>query len=110
MSSGKALPRPRMDDARWRKPPFGQAVHPVPSEVVPLTAAKQTPSPQPGHSFPKHVQGIGVSRYRMVVEVALHDRLEPLPRLRHRIMPACAEDLLEFLQLLPHALADRLAP
>jgi hypothetical protein len=46
----------------------------------------------------------------MVVEVALHDRLEPRPGPRHRIVHAPTELLLDFLQLRPHALADRLAP
>jgi hypothetical protein len=40
----------------------------------------------------------------------LNDRLEPLPGLRHRIVHAPTELLLDFLQLRPHALADRLAP
>jgi hypothetical protein len=44
----------------------------------------------------------------MVVEVALHDRPEPLARLRNRIMPTLAELLLEFPQLPPQAFADRL--
>ena len=77
-----------MEDARLRKPPCRQAVHSGPIEMVPLAAAKQTSSPEPGHPFRKHVQAIGVSGYRIVVEVALHDRPEPLPRLRHRIVPA----------------------
>jgi hypothetical protein len=43
----------------------------------------------------------------MVVEVALHDRPEPLPRLRHRFVPAPSELLLNLLQLPPQALGDR---
>jgi len=46
----------------------------------------------------------------VVVEVAVNDRLEPLPGLRHRIVHSPTELLLDFLQLRPHALADRLAP
>jgi len=42
----------------------------------------------------------------VVVEVALHDRLEPLSRLRHRIVHSRAELLLDLLQLGSHALAD----
>src|SRR5208282_5953519 len=43
----------------------------------------------------------------VIVEVALHDRPEPLARLRHRIMPTPLKLLLDFLQLRPQALADR---
>src|SRR6266404_2359394 len=43
----------------------------------------------------------------MVVEVALHDRLEPLARLRHRRVPASSELLLDLLQLPPQTLGDR---
>ena len=46
----------------------------------------------------------------MVVEVTLNDRLEPLTGLRHWIVHSPTELLLNFLQLRPHALADRLAP
>ena len=45
----------------------------------------------------------------MVVEVALHDRPEPLARVRHRIMPTPLELLLQFPQLSPQTLADRFA-
>jgi hypothetical protein len=40
----------------------------------------------------------------------LHDRLEPFPGLRHRIVHSSSELLLNLLQLRPHTLADRLAP
>jgi hypothetical protein len=46
----------------------------------------------------------------MVVEVALHDRLEPLSRLRHRLVPADAELLFDFLQLRSQAFPDGLTP
>jgi hypothetical protein len=45
----------------------------------------------------------------MIVEVALHDRPEPLTGLRHRVMPALSELLLEFPQLPSQPLADRFA-
>ena len=44
----------------------------------------------------------------MVVEVPLDDRPEPLARLRDWIVHAPAEFLLNFLQLGPQALGDRL--
>src|SRR6516164_10266729 len=43
----------------------------------------------------------------MVEVVALHDRLEPLARLRHRYVPTPLELLLDLLQLPPQALGDR---
>jgi hypothetical protein len=42
----------------------------------------------------------------VVVEVAFDDGLEPLSGLRHRIMHALMELLLDCLQLRPHAFAD----
>jgi len=45
----------------------------------------------------------------MVVEVPLDDRPEPLARLQDRIVHAPAELLLNFPQLGPQALGDRLA-
>ena len=51
-----------------------------------------------------------VSRYRVVVEVALYDRLEPLSGLGHGIVHALAELLLNLSQLGSHALSDRGAP
>jgi hypothetical protein len=43
------------------------------------------------------------------VEVALHNRLEPLAGLTHGIVHALADLLLKVAQLRPHAFADRLA-
>src|ERR1700732_2373798 len=62
------------------------------------------------HPLPQHPQAIEVSWYRVVVEVALHDRLEPFAGSRHRVVEASAERLLDLLQLGPHALANRRAP
>lgn len=44
----------------------------------------------------------------MVVEVALHDRLEPLSGLRNWVVRAVSELQLDFLKLGSHPLADRL--
>ena len=73
------------------------------------TASKSTP-PEHKHPIPKHTQTREVSWYRVVVEVALDDRLEPFSSLRHRIVHALAELLLNLSQLGAHALADRGAP
>ncbi len=43
------------------------------------------------------------------IEVALHDRLEPLTRLRHRVVHAAAKLHFDVLQPRPHALTDGLA-
>ena len=77
-------------------------------EAMALAALAQLGSPQPGQPVAKEPQAVEVSRYRVIVEVALHDRPEPLARVRDRIMPALAELLLEFPQLPPQAFADRL--
>ena len=98
-----------MENTRLGKPSVSQLSHPRPGEVVLLAPMDQHAPPEPDHPIAECGQAVDVSRYRVVVEVALHDRPEPLARLRHRIMPARAELLLEFLQLRPQALADRLA-
>jgi hypothetical protein len=99
-----------MNDARLRKPPCSESVHSFPIEAMPLTTAEQTTSPKLNHPFSKHLQAVDVAWYRMVVEVAVHNQLEPLPCLRHRIMHPSAKLLFDLPQLRPHALADRLAP
>ena len=73
------------------------------------TASKSTP-PEHKHPIAEHAQTREVSRYRVVVEVALDDRLEPLSGLGHGIVHALAELLLNLSQLGSHALADRRAP
>jgi hypothetical protein len=55
------------------------------------------------------VEAIGVARYRVIVEVALHNRLEPLPGCGHRFVHALPELLFNFCQLPPQALAYRVA-
>jgi hypothetical protein len=54
------------------------------------------------------MQAVGVSRYRMVVEVALHDRSEPFAGERNRIVQAVTKLLLEFQQFGSHPLPDGL--
>jgi len=50
-----------------------------------------------------------VARYRVVVRIALYDRLEPLPGFRHRFVHSLPELLLDFRQLSPHGLAYRVS-
>ncbi len=59
--------------------------------------------------LPEYAETIEVPRYRIVEEVALHDRLEPLPGVAHGIVHTLTELLLNFLELRPTAFADRLA-
>jgi hypothetical protein len=74
-----------------------------------LAPATQPAPPQCQQSLSEHREAVKVSWYRIVVEVALHDRLEPASRLSYRIMHALLELLLKLPQFGPHALADRFA-
>jgi hypothetical protein len=60
--------------------------------------------------FAKYFHQPPGKQYRVVVEVALHNRLEPLAGLAHRIVHTLTELLLNLPQLRPHAFANRLAP
>ena len=57
------------------------------------TASKRTP-PEHKHPIPKHPQARKVSWHRIVVEVALYDRLEPSAGLGHGIVHALTKLLL----------------
>jgi hypothetical protein len=70
-------------------------------EAAALAASAQLGSPQSDEPIPKGLQAVEVAGYRMIVEVALHDRPEPLARVRHEIVPTLPELLLEFPQLPP---------
>jgi hypothetical protein len=72
-------------------------------------SANGTP-PENKRPIAEHPQAREVSRYRVVVEVALDDRLEPLSGLGQGIVHALTQLLLNLSQLGSHALADRRAP
>jgi len=99
-----------MERARLRKPAVSQGENTRPGDRVFLAAAAKCMPPMPNHSFPEYAETVKVPRYRIVVEVALHDRFEPLAGLAHRIVHTLTELLLNLPQLRPHAFADRLAP
>ena len=99
-----------MERARLRKPAVSQGENTRPGDRVFLAAAAKCMPPMPNHSFPEYAETVKVPRYRIVVEVALHDRFEPLSGLAHGIMHSLTELLLNLPQLRPHAFADRLAP
>ena len=98
-----------MERTRHRQPALGQLPDPIPCGSVLLAAATECPSPKPSQPVAEYSQPIQVARYRVVVEVALDDRLEPSPRLRNRVVHALAKLLLNFPQLGSHSLGDRLA-
>ena len=99
-----------MERARLRKPSLSQTEDARPGDPAFLAPTAKSTPPERQHPIPKHPQTREVSRYRMVVEVALYDRLEPSASLGHGIVNARAELLLNFSQLGSHALADRGAP
>ena len=66
--------------------------------------------PMPSEPIPEDAETGDVPRYRIVVEVSLHDRLEPFTGLAHGIVHTLVELLLYISQLLCHAFADRLTP
>ena len=74
-----------------------------------LAPVTQSAPPQSQQSLSEHREVVEVSGYRVVVEVTLHDRLEPSSRLSYGIMHAPMELLLKLPQFGPHALADRFA-
>src|ERR1035441_6645089 len=110
MSGGEASVRKGMERSRLRKPARSQNQDARPGDPACVTPAAKSSPPERKHPIPKHTQTREVSWYRVVVEVALHDRLEPWSGLGHGIVHALAKLLLNLLQLGSHALADRRAP
>ena len=99
-----------MEHSRLRKPAFSQSERTLPGDRAFLASTAEHTPPMPEHSMPEFAKTVEVPRYRIVVEVALHDRFEPLSGLAHGIMHSLMELLLNLPQLRPHAFADRLAP
>jgi hypothetical protein len=97
-----------MEYSRCRKPAGSQSKGTSPGERA-LGSAAKCMSPMPQYPLPEDAETIEVSWYRIVVEVALHNRLEPLPGLTHGIVHAHTELLLNLPQFRPHAFANRLA-
>jgi hypothetical protein len=99
-----------MEHARLRKPSVSQGKGTLPGDRAFLAAAAKCVPPKPNRSFPEYAKTVEVPRYRIVVEVALHDRSEPLSGLAYGIMHSLAELVFNLPQLRPHAFADRIAP
>jgi hypothetical protein len=66
-----------MERTRLRKPSRSQDKNARPVDPVLLAPAAEGTSPVREHPIPKHAQTREVAGDRIVVEVALHDRLEP---------------------------------
>ena len=99
-----------MEHTRCGEPVLRQTVQAGPvGPPFPAAAEKYSP-PESRHPVAKYMKALDIARHRVVVEVALNDRLQPFTGLGHAIVHALAELLLNLSQLAPHALADRLAP
>src|SRR3989442_3895232 len=110
MTGGKASIRKGMERSRLRNPSLSQNEDARPGDPVFVTPTANGTPPVCKHPIPKHTQTREVSRYRVVVEVTLYDRLEPLSGLRHGIVHALAELLLNPSQLGSHPPAAHGAP
>ncbi len=99
-----------MERTRLREPSLSQYKEARPVDPVSLAPSANGTPPESKHPIAEHAQTLEVSRYRVVVEVALDDRREPLAGLGHGIVHALTELLLNLSQLGSHALADRRAP
>ena len=66
--------------------------------------------PEHKQPVPEQREASGVPGYRVVVEVASHDRFKPLAGLGQGIVHPLAELRLDASKLRPQAFADRLAP
>src|SRR5205807_6193330 len=78
MTSGEASVRKGMERSRLGKPALSQNEDACPGDPAFLASTANGTPPERKHPIPKHTQTREVSRYRVVVEEALYDRLEPL--------------------------------
>src|ERR1700674_5983943 len=110
MTGGKANGGIGMEDTRFREPSSSQSEGTLPGDRAFLASAAKWMPPMPKYPIPEYAETVVVPRYRVVVEVALHNRLEPLAGLAHGIVHTLTELLLNLPQLRPHAFANRLTP
>ena len=99
-----------MKRARLRKPALSQGKSTRPRDPVFLAPAAESTPPERQHPVPERPQARKVSWYRVVIEVALDDRLQPSSGLGQRIVHAHPKLLLDLSQLASYAFADRFAP
>src|SRR6266567_7067404 len=88
MSGGEASVRKGMERSRLRKPSLSQYKEARPVDPAFLAPSANGTPPESKHPIAEHSQTREVSWYRVVVEVALDDRLEPLSGLGHGIVHA----------------------
>jgi hypothetical protein len=99
-----------MEHTRTRKPSFGKSKAASPIEAALLTTPPERYPPEAKHPVPENTETIKIPRDGVVVEIALQDRPEPFAGLWHEIVHTLTKLLFDFLQLLPHTLADRRTP
>ena len=94
MTGGNAICGIRMEYARLREPAVSQSESTGPGDRAFLAAAAKCSPPLPDEPSPEYAETVEVPRYRMVVEVSLHNRLEPLAGLAYGIVHTRTELLL----------------
>src|SRR5437660_5236307 len=108
MNGVKANTGVRMQDVDAGNPSAHQSLHALPHHGVPLASATQRLPPIPSYPISECLKSLPVAGNRVIVEVALHDRPQPLPRLRNRIVHPLPQLLPDFLQFRAHPFAYRL--
>ena len=93
-----------MQDTRGGNPAVNQCPESPPVHASLLTAQAQLSPPESDDPPPECAQGTHSPWHRMVVEVALHDRPQPLARGRDGLMAALPQLLIQRFQLRYHAL------
>jgi hypothetical protein len=108
MNGVETLASKRMEHALNRNPALGKRSKPIPGHAALLTATPKRQPPTPRNLFAELSHAASVTRNRVVVEVSLNDRSEPLASLLNRIVLAGEELLLDLPQLCSHPFARRL--
>jgi hypothetical protein len=109
MSGVEAHVRIRVEDLGSRDPSRDQWPKLDPRQTTLLAPSLKCTAPVPSRLKSKDVQTVHVAGHRVIVEVALYDRLQPFPDCGHWLMPAPSKLLLKLFQLGCEALPDRLA-
>ena len=91
MNGVETLTWKRMEYALNRNPALGKRSESIPSHAALLTAAPKRQPPVPRNLFAKFSHAASVIRNRVVVEVSLDDRAEPLASLLNRFVLAGQE-------------------
>ena len=81
-----------MELLRTRKPLFGKRNTASPSEPALLTTPTECFPPEAKHPVPEQTESVQVPRYRVVVEITMHNRSEPFSGLRHWILSTARQD------------------